>query len=210
MKFEEINKVFSNTVRSYLEQGFVISTRTMNSLGWHQLGKVDLTDGNQVIRVYLSEEYGDCDDFDWYCHVHRIMLSVLRWDFSAHGKSPYDRQMFSLWESDAETISERSWYEMESRTYDGEAKPEWFVDSYDEFKAAKLKHHDRVESRRRRPSDSVREYPDSVKLGLLPLVRRFPRCKTAHLEDIGKVWKTYQNGTTYYFVVRGNTHKIVI
>ena len=56
------------------------------------------------------------------------------------------------------------------------------------------------------------EYPESVKRNLLPLVRRLPRCKTAHLEDIGNVWRSRNRdgSNVINIMVKGNRHEVYL
>ena len=53
MKFESINRRFTETVAEWLAKGYTINTASMaGSQG--EIGKIDLTDGKEIIRVLLD------------------------------------------------------------------------------------------------------------------------------------------------------------
>ena len=53
MKYSDINKMFTTEVNKYLAQGYYFNTSTMpGSQG--ELGKVDLTNGVEIICVVLD------------------------------------------------------------------------------------------------------------------------------------------------------------
>ena len=55
MKFEQINRRFTEKVAEMLSQGYIMNATTMvGSQG--EIAKVDLTDGKKIIRVMLSTE----------------------------------------------------------------------------------------------------------------------------------------------------------
>lgn len=60
MKFAEVNVRFTNKVAEYIAKGYVINTATMNG-SQGEIGKVDLTNGKEIIRVNLEKVHG-CED----------------------------------------------------------------------------------------------------------------------------------------------------
>lgn len=53
MKYEEINKRFTEKVAEYLSLGYAFNTSTM-SRTQSEIAKVDLTNGAEIVRIYLD------------------------------------------------------------------------------------------------------------------------------------------------------------
>ena len=53
MKFDEINKVFTERVNVYLNMGYTINAGTMGG-SQGEIAKVDLTDGKEIVRVFIE------------------------------------------------------------------------------------------------------------------------------------------------------------
>ena len=53
MKFDEINKVFTEHVNVYLNMGYTINAGTMGG-SQGEIAKVDLTDGKEIVRVFVE------------------------------------------------------------------------------------------------------------------------------------------------------------
>lgn len=63
MKYIEINKKYSEIVTSYLTAGYVINTTTMcGSEG--ERAKIDLTNGNEIIRVLVRNTFDELTFLD--------------------------------------------------------------------------------------------------------------------------------------------------
>ena len=60
MTYADINKMFTAEVSKYLALGYHFNTSTMNA-SEGELGKVDLTDGKEVVRVLLRTFSKDWD-----------------------------------------------------------------------------------------------------------------------------------------------------
>ena len=53
MKFEQINRKFTETVAEWMAKGYIVNTATMSG-SQGEIGKIDLTDGKEIIRVVLD------------------------------------------------------------------------------------------------------------------------------------------------------------
>ena len=109
MKFVEINKRFTEKVMEYLNKGWIINT---SSLSGHQgeIGKVDVTDGKQIIRILLERKCG--------YRVDSIVLTVGR---STEDVIPNkDDNWSTIWNSRLDIISQEIFYQI------GERDSDWY------------------------------------------------------------------------------------
>lgn len=184
---KDINKHFTDIVKEYMDNGFIMNAQTMSGISSYEICKIDLTDGNVIYRVLLKETHEQHKDPDVYLYINGIRLTVHRYE----GRKPHSRLYWSLSENEGELIVEENYYEMPNRSNHDPKGDEWYTTDFNAVRAAEIAHDKRWEARRVfHPFSEFYEYPESVKRNLLPLVRRLPRCKTAHLEDIGNVWRT--------------------
>ena len=56
MKYVEINKKFTEAVAKYMMKGYHINSNTMGG-SQGEIAKIDLTDGNEVIRILLDKNH---------------------------------------------------------------------------------------------------------------------------------------------------------
>ena len=75
MYFSDINKRFTDIVAEYIDSGYTINAATMFDIE-EEIAKVDLTNGNEIIRIQLRPEYSQSD------RVEFVSLEV--------GKCPVD------------------------------------------------------------------------------------------------------------------------
>ena len=205
MQIKDINKRFTEIVKEYLDKGFVLNAQTMGSCQSGVEASVDLTDGKSIYRVYIgSDTMNDRDGNYWGIHYKEIC--VVRFN-----KPPY-KKSWGMFNSDGEELHNERYYEVEryhdihfSRDGQRQRVTYWYVPTLDEWKTIEDKNKERRKNRWYLEKSDSYEYPDSIKKSLLPLIRRFPRCKTVHLEDVGRV---YRSGSTYFFEVKNVTHKI--
>ena len=205
---KDINKLFTDIVKEYLDKGFVVNARSMSSISSYEICKIDLTDGNGVYRFLLEETHKRYDDPEIYLYVDGIRLAVL---YFAE-KKPHTRNTH-LWEDEGDVIREENFYKMPNRSNHVPKGDGWYTTDFNAVRAAEIANDKRWESRRVfRPFDEYYQYPESVKRNLLPLVRRLPRCKTAHLEDVGDVWRTRDRDgrNVFNITVKGTRHLVYI
>ena len=176
MKFSEINRAFCDEVAKYLAKGYVINSGTMGGTQG-ELAKVDLTDGKEIIRVYLESGYD-----------HRRSGYKLVTGRCANSNVEPNKIYGTIWNGYLYKVSVRWFYKMSD---------EWFVtpEEYDDIRA-KRSERSKAEGNRIEDGNYILDYvkldSDEAKKAVLPFVRRQPRCKTAKLDDIMFVNKVYK------------------
>ena len=194
MYIADINKIFTNEVNKLLRAGWTINAQTMSSINCGEIAKVDMTDGKDVVRIYMYEDNETCDDENLYSWFDCIKIAKCT---MIDGK-PNNRNRFIP----------RFSHDVMYTYYEIPRSKGWYVGNRDELINAVRKQYERNEAQSGCTKTMV-VYPITAKI--LPLVRRFPKCKTAHLEDITQVWcllrDTYRQ---YRFTVKGTTHMISV
>ena len=64
MYFSDINKRFTDIVAEYIGNGYTINAATMCDIE-EEIAKVDLTNGNEIIRIQLRPEYSKSDKVEF-------------------------------------------------------------------------------------------------------------------------------------------------
>lgn len=62
MKYIDINRKFTETVSSYIAQGYIINTASMSG-SQGEIAHIDLTDGKQIVRVLL-DSFTEWEDYN--------------------------------------------------------------------------------------------------------------------------------------------------
>ena len=70
MKFVEINKRYTEIVAEYMAKGYTINAGTMGG-SQGEIANIDLTDGNEVIRVLVTKGYEHDENWNTfdYCQI---------------------------------------------------------------------------------------------------------------------------------------------
>jgi len=211
MRKKDINELFTNTLREYMDKGFIVNAQTMTGMSSYEICKVDLTDGKDIYRFLLEETHEHYDDPDpnVYLYIDGIRFSIHRHEV----KELHSRLVWGLWNYEGEIIREDNFYRMPNRSNHETVRDAWYTPDFDAVINAERIHAKRREAKRiLRPFGEFYEYRDSAKRKLLPLVRRLPRCKTAHLEDIGDVWRHRREDgrSVINLYVKGNQHAVYL
>lgn len=127
MKRNDIDKVLSQKVLSYMMDGYTINTSSMTGHQGEE-GKVDLVKGEVLIRVWLNKEsnYRWLDNDDAWSG-DTMVLRVGKWIHEAHLCD-----INTVWMKDFEIIDEITYYQVGRRN-------EWYLDNLEEAKAAREK-----------------------------------------------------------------------
>lgn len=184
MKFETINRRFTETVTAWIAKGYTINTATM---GGHQgeIAKIDLTDGKEIIRILLDEdskiERIDRDGKPFICDAERVTLLVGR--STEEGIVPNAPDTFgsTIWNERLEEISREEFYKIGGRRRDSN----WYG-TRDEMIAQQIKHSERYSANYTPNSTCL---CDKAKEIVLSFVRRQPKCKSAKASEIESVTK---------------------
>ena len=184
---QEIDKKFTEKIMEYMNKGYFLYTNTMaGSQG--ELAKVDLTNGEEVIRIYMDRTYVNLSD-------KKVFIAIGR---SSHRPTYSDSEI--IWTSKLEILEKMSFVKIGENYY----VPE---EEYNEI----------YEKRKNRYSDNYKIYifKDEAKKIVLPYLKRQPKCKSMKLSDIKEVRKeTYKNNKTneveteYFVSAKDRTYKI--
>ena len=179
MKFADINKMFTSKVSEYIGKGYHINTATMGG-SQGEIGKVDLTDGRELIRVLLesgSEIKTEIERRGSYIYDF-VKLTVGRATgrFQLDTASTWD----TVWNNRLEVIESKSWYEINER-----GREVWYGTKL-EAEAAHEVRHKRYNAAD--VSEIVWETKSEVaKKAVLPVIKREPGMKSCKASDITKI-----------------------
>lgn len=56
MKYADINKKYTEVISEYIAKGYIINTASMRG-SQGEVAKIDLTDGNEIIRIRIESFY---------------------------------------------------------------------------------------------------------------------------------------------------------
>ena len=197
MKFEAINKKYTERVNEWLGKGYWINAGTMGG-SQGEYAHIDLTNGEEIIRVLMEDKCG-------YGKADRVVVVVGRCTDNVKIGSN-DRLGNTVWNQHLEIITEDNFYKI--GRWSG-----WYG-TEEEADAAIKKNWERYETRRK--GESLRtEIKGAEKIALRYAKREIVGCKTAKLADVGKVEKvivTDRGGkfrrVDYMVTVKGKTVKI--
>lgn len=164
MRYSDINKMFTDKVGEYIAKGYVINTGTMSGTQG-EIAKVDLTDGDEVIRVSLRKIYTRGHD--------GIEFSVGKAARGNYKINIYD-SFNTIWNDDIDQILNERYYHAD---YSGYA--DWFV-SYEEACNNAILALQRTGDR----MIYAKPVPDKAKDIILAYVRHKPGCSRARKESI--------------------------
>jgi len=184
MRFEYINRKFTETVTAWISRGYNINSATM---GGHQgeIAKIDLTDGKEIVRILLTEECkNERTEKDGVRRIYHYDLIALIVGRATDQVTPNGSDTFNstIWNERLEVLRREEFYCIGERHGRNEA---WYG-TKEEATAQQEKRWDRY-SANWKPSGM--EVSEKAKAIVLPFVRRQPKCKTAKVSDIESVTK---------------------
>lgn len=187
MKFEYINRKYTEKVAELMEKGYYLNAGTMAG---HQgeISKIDLTNGKEIVRVLLEHETVYEDNYD--SDVVRLIV----------GRStetrvrPNEATTYStIWNNNLEILSEELFYEIGRRR--GHPEDKWYGTKEEAMESRKKRYA------RRRSETERKEFPEAAYAKVLPFLRRQKGCKSLRLHEIEGVTKC---------VSRSRTGKVVV
>lgn len=203
MKYEMINKRFTETVAEWMAKGYHINTATMNG---HQgeVAKIDLTNGAEIIRIVL-DNFHEWDE-DWNYDGLDLIVGRCTDDVKPDSGNAWG----TLWTNHLEIISSERFYQIGREKRNGE---KWYGTREEAAYQSKT-HMERYRARRVR--DTIRkDMPEAAKAVVLPFLHRQPKCKNLKLSRVASVEKVVSTGydgtTRRYYEVKtlgGKTFKI--
>lgn len=122
MYFYDINKRFTNIVAEYIGNGYTINAATMCDIE-EEIAKVDLTNGNEIIRIQLRPEYSRSDRVEFVSlEVGKCTIGIL---------PNYHSNLYSIRRSSLEILECEQFYKVGEKR-DGRA----FYGDYDNARYA--------------------------------------------------------------------------
>ncbi len=199
MLFKDINKRFTEIVMEYTAKGYYFNVATMAG---HQgeIGKVDLTDGKQIIRI-LIERYFEYEQ--GIAGIEGIRIAVGRVPNSEKIQPNGTEILGTIWNNHLEIITEEVFYQLGRTGRNGDR----CYGTYSEACAAQEKQINRW---RNKQQYNQKVFTEKAYHIVLPFVKRQPRCKSTKLADIEKVYSViYRDGKKVYYVeAKGRKYKI--
>lgn len=111
MKYIDINRKFTETVSSYIAQGYIINTASMSG-SQGEIAHIDLTDGKQIVRVLL-DSFTEWEDYN---QLEGLKLVV---GIAADNVKPNDNQRCDvIWNNRLDVISCEKFYKLSSNRDD--------------------------------------------------------------------------------------------
>ena len=105
MTYERVNKAFTDIVSKYLDRGYIINTGTMSGMQSNERMKVDLTNGQEIIRVWMTDKRESTDSG---ASVRVLQIIVGR---CADYVSPNESSGFAtIWNDRLEELDRKSFY----------------------------------------------------------------------------------------------------
>lgn len=201
MKSNFLDREITTMVRNYMDIGYTLNTETMR--GSDGTKRVDLRKGKDFIRVWVDrvsawsydKSLSMLYDYSGDIFVLRVGHTILTFP---------DTDL--VWSDKLEVIYEEPYYKIGYKYNNGA-----LTDDFEE-----VKHWMSVAYPRRRgryKSQSI-DYTDIDRLRIgLNVVKRMPRTKSIHLENIDSISRTYECGVVYivyYHTNKGDKHHVTI
>ena len=198
---KDIENVYTDTIREYLDNGYRIYYSTMGG-SQGEIAKVDLTNDKEVIRVLLESNNECYRGNPVYKHIDLNYFTIIvgRNTDKLWGDSFSD----IIWNEHLELISEIRFYKIGRKNNS-------FFGTKQEAIDAMLKYYERLKFRSFEWAEERIEFnSDEAKRIVLPFVKRQYKCKNATVKDIEKIEKVIpKNGKVYYMVqVKGKRYKM--
>ena len=196
-----INKIMNEYLLKYLQQGYVVNTQTMHGSQSDCPFKVDLSKGKEFIRVFVKRDSGYFSDNEavkelkknYYYDNDVYTIAVARGVFD--DKRYFTRDDSTVWMDKLELIERRCVYTIGWRRNLG------YTEDIEDVKRACEKQNSRTRDSSYWHDDETRDYTDIEHLRIgLRAVKKQPRTKTIHLENIDCVRSYKGNRGNYYRV----------
>lgn len=204
MKYEMINKRFTDTVTEWMAKGYHINTASMGG-SQGEVAHLDLTDGKEIIRIVLDtlHEWGDRGSYDGLELIVGRVTDQVKPDSSRTWGN-------TVWNNRLEVLSSERFYKIGRENRNGE---QWYGTKEDAEAQERLQWK-RYKARPNRQTERT-QMPEEAKAVVLPFVRRQPKCKNLKLSRVASVEKvvsTGYDGTTHrYYEIKtlgGKTFKL--
>ena len=139
-----------------------------------EIGKVDLRNDSEIVRVLLTSER------DYHADTKAVVLTVGRVERKERKGHEFDTMAPTIWNNKLDVIEQRTFYMISERA-------EVFTEDLAEHEAVVKKQNAR---RHERYSWKTKRFTsDAMRKAVLPFVRRQDKCKRMKLSDIKAIAK---------------------
>lgn len=177
MKRTELNNIFTAKVNEYLAKGYTFNTDTMSG-SQGEIAKVDLTNGEEIIRIILSKEYdGWKSNTDYYLSDYFQILVGRATEVTG---ASYDR---TIWNNKLEVLEQEKYYMA------GYRQTEYLISEEEAIENAKKWTARRTASKWAKEEKEITD-PGFIK-ALLPYIHQEPGCKSIKARHIIKVYREH-------------------
>lgn len=179
MRYSEINARYTAAVTEWMARGYIINTASMpGSQG--EVAHLDLTNGQEIIRVLLTSEGGPCESVgERFYDFTRLVLLVGRVTDRTRPHSSGD--YVTVWNNHLEVISQEEFYRIgrmnRSREYWWGTREEAIAQQDLNWERYWRRH---VETDRVFDGDAARQV-------VLPFVRRQNNCRSVRAAEISQI-----------------------
>lgn len=198
---KDIENIYTDIVREYLDNGYRIYYSTMGG-SQGEIAKIDLTNDKEVIRILLESKNECYRDNPVHKHIDLNYFTIIvgRNTDKLIGDTFFD----TIWNGHLELISEL-------RIYKIGRKNNSFFGTKQEAIDAMCKYYERLKFKSFDWADERIEInSDEAKRIVLPFVKRQYKCKSATVKDIEKIEKIITKGNKVYYLVyvKGKKYKM--
>ena len=151
MNYTDLNKIFTETVNNYLNNGFTIFCNTMSG-SQGEIAKVDLTNGTELYRVILEEIYSS-----WEVGLaNRYSIKVGKYHSSLDNISNHRLEDFNyiIWNDQLEVVSERKFVLLKGNRI----RQYYLEEGSEEYVKAIEKHQNRIDKNNSIKTNSLYSY----------------------------------------------------
>ena len=175
-KREDIESKYTEIISRYIGKGYVIYPESMSG-SQGEIAKIDLTDGKEIVRVYIESKshFGSKED-NWFSYESVDIVTEVH---------PFEKQvgLFStIWTGKGEEIQHFEYCRLRGR-YSGSLNGS-YVSKADFVKMCKDSEQKRAERRQNHKEEDDTITSKKVIDKLLEIVRAQRGCKTVTMDDI--------------------------
>ena len=199
---KDIENVYTNTIKEYMDKGYRIYYSTMGG-SQGEIAKIDLTNDKEVIRILINSKVEHYREHPIHKYMDLDYLTII----VGRNTDKLWRNSFSdiIWNKHLELISEIRFYKIGRKNNS-------FFGTKQEAIDAICKYYERFDFRDLYSKDEI-IFSDKAKEIILPWIKRQKKCKSVNIKQIEEVKKVIyynrKNIEVHYFVkAKGQVFKI--
>lgn len=186
MRYEEINRRFTELVTEYIGKGYWFNTATMNG-SQGEIAKADLTNGKEVIRINLAKMYEHEKGF--YCDGIELTVGIATDRITPNSNDTWQ----TLWTNKCEVIHREKWYNA--------GRDSSYLVTREEAVEAWNKREERWE---RNHTNDRKDLTERAAVIAHKFVKRQNRCKGAKVADV----RVEKRGAKFYVLYKSKEWKL--